>query len=159
MGIEIERKFLVCNGEWRAQVQRSQRMQQAYLSVDPQRCIRVRISGDQAHINLKSSQDGVSRHEYEYAIPLQEAEEILTLMSVGSVIDKTRHFIPAGDLLWEVDEFHGDNDGLIVAEIELTHPQQTVPQPAWLGQEVSEDSRVYNMNLAMSPYCRWRSKS
>lgn len=155
MAMEIERKYLVTGDRWRDQVKHSQRMRQAYLSVDPQRCIRVRVAGQHAHINLKSSADGIHRHEYQYPIPVEDALAIMQKMCRGHLIDKTRHEIPGDGVLWEVDEFHGDNQGLIVAEVELSDAAQHFDKPDWLGREVSDDPRVYNMNLSLNPFSEW----
>lgn len=161
MGIEIERKFLVQGDAWRVQAECCQRMAQGYLNdldaVDSgaqQASVRVRIAGDAAALNLKSREAGISRQEFEYPIPLADAEALLALC-VGGIIDKTRHFVRYGAHLWEVDEFHGDNAGLIVAEIELSTLDETFERPSWLGAEITEHARYYNLALSARPYARW----
>lgn len=161
MGIEIERKFLVVGDAWRAQASRRQRMAQGYLNdaaslqAGTQKAsVRVRIAGEQAVLNLKSRELGASRQEFEYAIPLADAEALLALC-VGGAIDKTRHYVTVGAHLWEVDEFHGDNAGLVVAEIELGAVDEAFERPAWLGAEVTEHARYYNLALSARPFAAW----
>ncbi len=161
MGIEIERKFLVVGDAWRAQAARRQRMAQGYVNdaasvqAGTQKAsVRVRIAGDQAALNLKSREVGAWRQEFEYAIPVADAEALLALC-VGGVIDKTRHDVTVGAHLWEVDEFHGENAGLIVAEIELGAVDDVFERPAWLGAEVTGLTRYYNLALAARPYAQW----
>jgi adenylate cyclase len=162
MGVEIERKFLVASDAWRAQVARAQRMSQGYL-VDSAlvqarqgvRCsLRVRIAGEQAWLNIKSADLGVARQEYDYAIPVADAERMLRDFCNG-VVEKTRNYVPHAGLTFEVDEFHGDNAGLIVAELELESVDQKFDKPDWLGREVSGQLRYYNLNLLEHPYSRW----
>jgi adenylate cyclase len=161
VGIEIERKFLVVDDAWRAQADRMVRMAQGYLNDagaiadGRERCsMRVRIAGDQAFLNLKSRELGRTRQEFEYAIPLVDAEALLALCP-GGLIDKHRHYVRHGRHLWEVDEFLGDNAGLVVAEIELAAVDETFDSPDWLGPEVTELTRYYNLALAERPYARW----
>ena len=161
MGIEIERKFLVVGDDWRAQASRRQRMAQGYLndaaSVDAgtqKASVRVRIAGEKAALNLKSREIGASRQEFEYEIPVADAEALLALC-VGGSIDKTRHYVTVGAHAWEVDEFHGDNAGLVVAEIELGAVDEAFETPAWAGAEVTENTRYYNLALSARPYARW----
>jgi len=164
MGIEIERKFLVLGDAWRAQASRSQRMAQGYLN-DPgalregreQASMRIRVAGDQAWLNLKSRVIGPSRQEFEYAIPLADAEALLALC-VGGRIEKTRHYIPHAGLTIEVDEFAGDNAGLIVAEVELPSEDFAFSPPDWLGLEVTHEPRYYNSSLAERPFARWTAQ-
>ncbi len=155
MGLEIERKFLLTDDSWREQVQRSIEIRQGYLAKDAQRAIRVRIFDDRAHLNIKSTDDGIHRHEFEYEIPLADAEALFLHVVQGPVIEKIRHEIRLGSHLWEVDEFFGENAPLIVAEIELGHADEPFEHPAWLGKEVSTDRRYYNSNLATKPYSQW----
>lgn len=156
MATEIERKFLIANDDWRAQVTSSKRLVQGYLNRGDERSIRVRIGGDKANINIKSTQDGIHRLEYEYEIPMADAEEMLEKVALPTVIDKVRHLIPAGDgLTWEVDEFAGANAGLIIAEIELPSAAHPFTKPGWLGEEVSHDRRYYNSKLAATPFGEW----
>ena len=161
MGIEIERKFLVCDDGWRAQAARVVRMAQGYLNdlgaveSGRQRCsVRVRIAGDEAFLNLKSRELGRSRQEFDYAIPVADAEAMLALCS-GGLIDKFRHYVLHAGHLWEVDEFLGDNAGLVVAEIELQSVDEAFACPPWVGAEVTELQRYYNLALAERPFARW----
>jgi len=161
MGIEIERKFLVASDAWRARVERSVRMAQGYLndadsvtSGRQQVSMRVRIAGEEARLNLKSREAGPSRQEFEYAIPLADAENLLKLC-VGGLIDKHRHYVRHEGHLWEIDEFAGENEGLVVAEIELGRVDEPFSKPEWLGKEVTELPRYYNLLLAQKPFLRW----
>ena len=160
MPVEIERKFLVKNDSWREQVSRSKRIRQGYLSSrvfdeSQKASVRVRIQGEQANLNIKSATLGMRRLEYEYPIPLAEAEELLDQLCSSPQIDKTRYFVDAGKHTWEIDEFYGDNAGLMVAEVELTSEDEDFEKPAWLGEEVTEDKRYYNVNLVAHPYKDW----
>jgi adenylate cyclase len=155
MGIEIERKFLVRDDRWRQRVERSARMRQGYLTSDARCSVRVRLADGQGFLNIKSGTLGVRRSEYEYPIPAAEAEEILDALCEKPLLEKTRHFVRHGQHLWEIDEFAGDNAGLIVAEIELSHPDEPFPRPDWLGEDVSSDIRYYNSQLARRPYKTW----
>jgi adenylate cyclase len=156
MGVEIERKFLVVGDAWRAQVSHSEAMMQGYLAGPPAaRCsVRVRIAGTRAWLNIKSATSGVQRDEYEYEIPLDEARTMLAKLA-GDVVEKQRHHIAVDGHLFEIDEFGGANAGLIVAEIELDAVDAPFPRPAWLGREVSDRLRYYNLNLATHPYSQW----
>ena len=161
MGIEIERKFLLDGDAWRAEVVRSVPMAQGYLNEAESvtrglqnTSVRVRLEGDDARLNIKSREAGPRRQEFEYAIPVADARALLALC-VGGLIEKTRHCIPVGALTWEIDEFHGENAGLLVAEIELESLDTTVPAPAWRGVEVTDLPRYYNLMLAAHPYSRW----
>ena len=161
VAIEIERKFRVLDDRWRASVAKSVRMAQGYINdMDALRAglqnasVRVRIAGDQAFLNLKSRELGRSRQEFDYAIPVADAQALLALC-VGGLIDKVRHYIPQDGLTWEVDEFAGENAGLVVAELELPRVDTDFARPAWLGREVTEEQRFYNLALAERPYSRW----
>ena len=156
MPVEIERKFLVTTDAWRRDVSRSERMAQGYLAGPPaSKCsVRVRIAGDVAHLNIKSVALGIERDEYEYEIPLADAERLLATLA-GNRVEKVRHFVEIGEHIFEVDEFTGDNAGLVVAEVELDDANETFPHPEWLGREVSPVARYYNLNLATHPYSRW----
>ena len=156
MPVEIERKFLVLGDAWRDGISRSEPMVQAYLAGPPaSRCsLRVRIAGHAAFLNIKSATVGVVRDEYEYAIPLDDARRMLETLA-GDVVAKVRHHVDVDGHLFEVDEFGGDNAGLVVAEIELAAVDAGIPQPGWLGREVSHLVRYYNLNLATHPYARW----
>lgn len=155
MGIEIERKFLIRDDRWRQQVERSTRMRQGYLTSDARCSVRVRVAGSQGFLNIKSGTLGIQRSEYEYAIPLTEAEEILDTLCEKPLLEKTRHFVHHGQHVWEIDEFAGENAGLIVAEVELRHPDEPLTCPDWLGEDVSHDIRYYNSQLVRYPYKTW----
>jgi adenylate cyclase len=156
MAIEVEHKFLLANDHWRAQVSRSETFTQGYLTSDSSSSIRVRISGGKAWLNIKSATVGTQRHEFEYAIPLADAEEIVRTLCRKPLIEKIRHFVVAGGHTWEIDEFSGDNQGLIVAEIELSAAGEAFAKPEWLGAEVTDDLRYYNNNLVLHPYNTWK---
>lgn len=153
MAVEIERKFLLASDDWRPAVVRSQSMRQFYLGGSAV-SVRVRIEGDRAALNLKSRTLGVVRSEFEYAIPVADAQDLLALAD-GPVLAKTRHYVVHGGQTWEIDEFEGDNAGLVVAELELESVDAAFERPAWLGAEVSADPRYYNLNLVREPYSRW----
>ena len=161
MGIEIERKFLVTDDGWRAAAHAVIPMAQGYIndmaamdSGAQKASVRVRIQGDAAYLNIKSRELGHTRQEFDYPIPVDEARALLALC-VGGLIDKRRHLVHHGGLLWEVDEFLGDNAGLVVAEVELQHAGQPVDKPDWAGTEVTDQSRYYNLALASHPYTQW----
>jgi len=151
---EIERKFLTSSDAWRPQARTSQAMSQGYLASSDRASLRVRIAGEDAWLNIKSGGLVASRLEYEYAIPVDEARELLALAE-GPLIEKTRHFVEHGGMTWEVDEFHGDNSGLVVAELELDSEDAPFSRPAWLGVEVTELRRYYNVCLVTHPYRVW----
>lgn len=156
MGIEIERKFLVTGDAWRGEASRSERMVQGYLAGPPAaRCsVRVRVADSAAFLNIKSAMPGVQRDEYEYPIPIEDAQRLLATLA-GDVVEKIRYHVEVDGHHFEVDEFGGDNAGLIVAELELDRVDAPFPRPPWLGREVSELVRYYNLNLAAHPYSRW----
>jgi adenylate cyclase len=160
MAIEIERKFLIASDAWRAAVERSQRMEQGYLtrtggSAGTSACsVRVRIAGGSAWLNIKSALAGVERREYEYAIPVADAEQMLGEFCRG-VVGKIRHYVAYAGRTFEVDEFLGENAGLIVAELELEAASEQFERPPWLGAEVSDKARYYNLRLLDHPYSRW----
>jgi adenylate cyclase len=154
---EIERKFLLKSDAWRAAATRVQRMTQGYVAGGARASVRVRVAGDYAAINIKSGGLVASRLEYEYPIPVDQARELLELC-VPPLIDKTRHFVPFGGFEWEIDEFHGDNAGLIVAELELDHEDQEFPRPDWVGTEVTQIERYYNVRLVQHPYREWSER-
>ena len=155
MGTEIERKFLLRSDAWRDEAHDAQRFVQGYLSRGDATAVRVRIAGALAELNIKHSIDGVHRLEYEYPLPLDDARELIEKVALRPLIDKTRHYVRRGSHLWEIDEFHGDNAGLIVAEIELETADDEFERPDWLGDEVSTDARYYNSNLSRHPYSTW----
>lgn len=161
MGIEIERKFLLANDDWRAAVTQSKHIAQGYLvGVSALRdgtaraSVRVRISGEQAWLNIKSVHLGISRAEYELPLPLADAQTMLETLCDG-VLEKTRHHVESDGWLFEIDEFLGHNRGLIVAEIELPTTDAVFPRPTWLGREVSDLQRYYNVNLLERPFADW----
>jgi adenylate cyclase len=155
MAIEIERKFLVKNDKWKSSVESEATMKQGYLASVDKASIRVRVAKGRAHLNIKSATLGIRRSEYEYEIPLDDGEEMLANLANGSVIDKVRYKVRCGDHLWELDVFHGDNAGLIVAELELAAEDETFEIPDWVGEEVSGDVRYYNSSLVKHPFCDW----
>ena len=154
MAQEIERKFRVANDDWRAMATSSSSLKQGYLSSSAEATVRVRLEYNLGTVTIKSKTNGITRNEFEYAIPAQEAKELLMLCS-GPLIEKIRYRIPQENHTWEIDVFEGDNDGLIIAEIELTSDEDYFAKPQWLGEEVSGDSRYYNSNLATHPYVNW----
>lgn len=161
MPLEIERKYRVTSDAWRDQAHEVIPMAQGYLndtaSLDSgaqKASVRVRIQGEQAFLNLKSREIGHTRQEFDYPIPVDEARALLALC-VGGLIDKRRHLVRHGGLLWEVDEFLGDNAGLVVAEVELEHADQAIDLPEWAGEEVTDQVRYYNLALAARPYSQW----
>ena len=157
MAQEIERKFLV-DGDFKKEAYDAIRITQGYLSSMPQHVVRVRVKGDKGYITIKGEADasGVSRFEWEKEITLEEAKALLKLAEPG-IIDKTRYLIKNADgrHTWEVDVFHGDNDGLVMAEIELSAENETFDRPNWLGKEVTGDKRYYNSYLSKNPYKKW----
>ena len=153
--VEIERKFLVRGSQWRDHVKRSIVYRQGYVANSPAASVRVRIGDEGARLNLKGTTVGVSRREFEYAIPVEDAGIILDELCDGPLVEKTRHLVEVGDHEWEIDEFAGANAGLIVAEIELAHENEAFERPAWAGTEVSEDVRFYNARLAKAPFSAW----
>jgi adenylate cyclase len=152
MGREIERKFLVSDESWRRDADEGRRIRQAYLAFTESASVRVRILGNaEAVLTVKSAATGAVRDEYEYPIPVADAEAMLALRQ-GHLIEKTRYRIPRGGHVWEVDVFSGDNEGLTVAEIELSGEDEGFERPAWIGQEVTRDMRYTNAALAQRPY-------
>ena len=151
---EIERKFLPKSDAWRAQVRHSRPMTQGYLASGSNVSVRVRVAGNDAWLNIKAGGLVASRHEYEYPVPVAEARELLVLAE-GPLIEKTRHFVEHGGKTWEIDEFQGDNAGLVVAELELDSEDAPFSRPAWLGVEVTHLRRYYNVCLVTHPYRAW----
>lgn len=156
MNLEIERKFLILNDQYKKESVRAIRIKQGYIAHENGRSVRVRIAGDQGFLTIKGpSQDGISRLEWEMEIPKLRAEELFRLCKPG-VIDKIRYIVPApNNRKWEVDEFFGENEGLVMAEIELGDPDEAYERPAWLGEEVTGDKRYYNAQLCLNPYKKW----
>ena len=155
MALEIERKFLLLNEDWQPQASRSARYRQGYLTEGGRCSIRVRVAGARAFLNIKSATLGIRRTEYEYPLPLAEAQEMLSAFTLGGEVVKTRHFVEYGQHTWEIDVFEGVNQGLVVAEVELADEEEAFERPPWLGQEVSDDPRYYNVYLAHHPYHSW----
>jgi adenylate cyclase len=156
MPIEIERKFLLRSDAWRALADAGTRYRQGYLAITDRGNVRVRCSGQRAFLTIKGRAQGTGRAEFEYEIPVADAEEMLSNLCIQPIIDKTRYLVRVGELLWEIDEFHGENEGLIVAEVELKRPDQPVDPPPWIGREVTGESRYYNASLVGNPYRNWR---
>jgi CYTH domain-containing protein len=153
VAIEIERKFLVQGADWR-QGATGVRYVQAYLNRDKARTVRVRIAGAQGFLTIKGESVGATRAEFEYPIPLADAQALLALCE-GPVIEKTRYTVAVGSTLWEVDVFAGDNAGLVLAEVELPSEDAEFARPSWLGAEVTHDARYFNSNLSRHPYGTW----
>ena len=155
MATEIERKFLV-DGEFKASAKKSQRITQGYLCSIPERTVRVRIKGDKGFITIKGigGESGASRYEWENEIPTDDVNELLKICEPG-VIDKTRFIVEQGDHVFEVDEFYGDNEGLVVAEVELKSEDEEFAKPSWLGKEVTGETPYYNSMLMKNPYKIW----
>ena len=154
MGTEIERKFLVADDRWRDGAE-GIHFRQGYLSTAEERNVRVRIRGDRALLTVKGRGEGLVRLEFEYEIPLADARQLLDELCERPLIEKVRYRVPFGGLTWEVDEFEGDNAGLIVAEVELEDEAQEIELPPWVGEEVSADPRYLNANLVRRPYGSW----
>ena len=154
MGVEIERKFLVRDESWKAQGQ-GVLLRQGYLSSAPERTVRIRIEGESATLTIKGKSTGATRAEWEYAIPLQDAQALLDGLCERPFIEKKRYRISFEGMVWEVDEFLGENAGLVVAEIELASENQAFARPSWLGEEVTHDARYFNSSLLRNPYSRW----
>ncbi|TVQ73648.1 MAG: CYTH domain-containing protein [Balneolaceae bacterium] len=156
MAQEIERKFLV-GGDFKSDAFKETRITQGYLSSVPERTVRVRVKGDKGFITIKGIGDetGASRYEWEKEIPVDEVKELLKICEPG-VIDKTRYLVKHGDHIYEVDEFYGDNEGLVIAEVELQSADESFEKPEWLGEEVTGDVRYYNSMLMKTPYKEWK---
>ena len=159
MAIEIERKFLLKNDDWKSLVTKTHVIKQGYLQsgleASQKSSVRIRISNQQANINIKSIDLIMVRQEFEYAIPLDDAQQMLATLCGDVVVEKTRYHVPFGNHLWEVDVFEGENAGLQMAEIELSDIEETFEKPDWIGQDVSEDERYYNIYLLKNPYNQW----
>jgi len=151
--MEIERKFLIRDHSFISEAYKKSRIIQGYICSDAARSVRVRMRDDEAFLTIKSASNerGWSRYEFEQSIPMQDAEELLKLCQTG-LIDKIRHYVKVGSHTWEVDVFHGENEGLVIAEIELRSEEESFDLPEWVGQEVSGDPKYYNMMLAKRPY-------
>ena len=156
MGKEIERKFLVKNDDFKKSAFKSSRIIQGYLSSVAERTVRIRIKDDEAYITIKglSNSSGLTRFEWEKEIPLDEAKELIELCEPG-IIDKTRYYIKSAHFTFEIDEFYGENEGLVVTEIELQNEDDIFELPEWLGEEVTGDIRYYNSYLSKHPFAKW----
>lgn len=154
MGIEIERKFLVKSDEWKSLGNRIF-YQQGYLLSDKYRTIRIRTIEEKGFITIKSSVKGISRNEFEYEIPVEEAKLILETLCEKPFIKKYRTKIQLNELVWEIDEFLDDNDGLIIAEVELANENQKIDIPNWIGEEVTGDMKYFNSMLTKNPFNKW----
>jgi len=153
MHMEFERKYLVGDDSWRAEAGDGQRCRQGYLVSDPEKTVRIRIIGEEAFLTIKGATRGIGRPEFEYEIPVDDAEKLLQYC--GGLIEKTRYFIPYSGKVWELDVFAGENEGLVLAEIELPEDSRPVELPPWAGREVTDDRRYYNACLAERPYSAW----
>jgi adenylate cyclase len=154
MAIEIERKFLVTDRDW-GSLAPGVTIRQGYLPSRDDTVTRVRIVGDKGFLTLKGPDRGAGRPEFEFSIPPQQARQILLELCEKPIIEKTRHRIDYGNRTWEIDVFHSDNEGLVVAEIELTSKDEKVDLPPWVRKEVTDDQRYYNVNLVKAPYRSW----
>ena len=154
MGTEIERKFLVNGDEWR-KLGKATIYRQGYLSTVKERVVRVRTIDDKGYLTIKGISRGATRLEFEYEIPVEDANTMLDELCERPLIEKKRYVVKYGGLTWEIDEFAGENEGLIVAEVELTDENQHVKLPAWIGEEVTSDPRYFNSNLIKHPYKSW----
>lgn len=156
MAIEIERKFLVRGDTWRAQVRNVSRLRQAYISDTSRASVRVRVKdGEGAHLTVKSYLGGISRKEFEYMIPVEDAEDLLALR-YGAIVAKTRYDVPFGGFSWQIDVFDDDNEGLILAEVELESEDQAFPPPEWIGEDVTRFQRYFSSELAKRPFRDWK---
>ena len=154
MAVEIERKFLLKNDDWR-ELSTGKTYRQGYLSTDKNRTVRVRTAGETGYLTIKGLSVGASRSEFEYEIPLADANAMLDNLCVAPLIEKKRYEIISDGLVWEVDEFEGDNKGLVIAEVELETEDQDFSKPHWVGDQVTGDPRYYNVNLIARPFTTW----
>lgn len=154
MGVEIERKFLLTGDGWRA-LGTPVLLRQGYLSTTPERTVRVRVEGEGATLTIKSKSVGATRGEWEYPLPLDEANELLDRVCEQPIIEKYRSRVAFGEHVWECDEFLGVNKGLVFAEIELASEDAAFDKPEWIGEEVTQDRRYFNSNLIKHPYSQW----
>lgn len=154
MAQEIERKFLIANDAWRNGASGTH-YRQGYLSTEPTRTVRVRLAGSRGYLTIKGKSSGAARLEYEYEIPAADANELLDLLCQRPLIEKVRYKIAFAGMTWEVDEFEGENAGLLIAEVELQSEDQSVELPPWVGDEVTGDRRYYNASLIARPFSSW----
>jgi adenylate cyclase len=155
MGLEIERKFLIKDDSWKDDANKGISIKQGYLNSKAERTVRIRIYGDNGVLTVKAGRKNLSRKEFEYQIPMKDAFDMLN-MCEKPIIEKTRFLISKNNSTWEIDVFEGINEGLIVAEIELTSEEESFDSPSWLGEEVSLDSKYYNSSLMTNPYSKWK---
>jgi adenylate cyclase len=155
MAIEIERKFQLSGDSWRRQIRSSTLLRQGYLANTARASVRVRLAGEDAWLSVKAMTPGRSRAEYEVPVPPDDAGEMLDRLCEGALIEKWRHLVRHEGHTWEIDEFLGENAGLIVAELELDSEEEAFGRPTWLGEEVTHDERYYNFRLAQHPWRRW----
>ncbi|WP_321528209.1 CYTH domain-containing protein [Sedimenticola selenatireducens] len=155
MALEIERKYLVINDKWKENILSKSVLKQGYIANQPNATVRVRIAGEVAYLNIKSATTGITRAEFEYQIPLSDAEQILEQVAEHPFIDKTRYKVQWGSHVWDLDLFAGENQGLIMAEVELNSEDESFELPPWAGKEVSGDPRYYNASLVKHPYTQW----
>ena len=155
VGIETERKFLVRHDGWRPAALSRVEIVQGYLANTARSSIRVRVAGDAATLSVKGMTPGMSRDEFEYAIPAADARQMLATLCEGPLLGKVRHLVPWGSHTYEVDEFGGPSSGLVVAELELGSPDEVFDRPDWLGEEVTDHVRYYNFRLAAAPFSHW----
>lgn len=151
MGIEIERKFLLKNEDWRLEVKSNTTIKQGYLNSYKERTVRVRVRGDKGYLTIKGKSVNASRQEFEYEIPVSDAESLL-LLCENPIIEKVRYLVLFDAKIWEIDEFDGVNKGLILAEIELESEEEKFRSPSWVGKEVTQDTRYFNSNLTHHPF-------
>ncbi len=154
MAKEIERKYLLKNDKWQKVAGDGIVLKQGYLNTNPERTVRVRLVGQTGFLTIKSKNTGITRNEFEYEIPYTDTLELLKLCE-PPLIEKTRYIIKRDGLTWEIDLFSGENQGLVIAEVELSYEDQNIIIPDWLGKEVSDDPRYYNSNLVLMPYTKW----
>ncbi|KAA9346119.1 CYTH domain-containing protein [Adhaeribacter soli] len=158
MAVEIERKFLVNKVKWQEVIKpEGSYLRQGYLLTDPEKTIRVRVKKETGYLTIKGKNEGATRAEYEYPIPVKDAEELLDKFA-SACITKVRYEIPVDGKVWEVDEFSGENAGLILAEIELNAEEESFTLPDWVSEEVTHDKRYYNSQLSLLPYKDWQGK-
>lgn len=155
MALEIERKFRVASDAWRAQASSRRLLRQGYLANTARASVRVRLDGEQGWLSVKAMRSGMSRDEYEVAIPLGDAREMLERLCEGFVIEKWRHLVEHAGSTWEVDEFLAENAGLVIAELELPSEDAAFERPPWIGTEITDEERFYNVRLAQKPFRHW----
>jgi len=155
MPSEIERKYLVTGSDYK-RLARGTLYRQGYLCTDKERSVRIRVAGDRGYITIKGDSRGAIRSEFEYPVPAPEAGEMLDSLCLKPLIEKIRYRIPLEGVVWEVDEFLGENEGLVIAEVELDSERQLFDKPRWVGEEITGDARYYNVNLVSHPYTKWK---